>query len=53
LRVTTNRYAEQAVLIRDLLQGQSRSSDAGFQYQHALSTYWNALAELRRAIGDE
>jgi outer membrane protein TolC len=53
LRVTTNRYAEEAVLIRDLLQGQSRSSDAGFQYQQALSTYWTALAELRRAIGDE
>ena len=53
LRVTTDRYAVQAVLIRDLLQGQSRSSDAGFQYQQALSTYWTALAELHRALGDE
>jgi outer membrane protein TolC len=53
LRVTTNRYTEEAVLIRDLLQTQARSSDAEFQYQQALSTYWNALAELRRAIGDE
>ena len=53
LRVTTSRYGEEAVLIRDLLQAQSRSSDAEFQYQQALSTYWNAMAELRRAIGDE
>jgi outer membrane protein TolC len=52
-RVTTRRYTEQAVLIRDLLQAQARSSDAEFQYQQALSTYWNALADLRRAIGDE
>jgi outer membrane protein TolC len=52
-RVTTSRYAEKAVLIRDLLQAQARSSDAEFQYQQALSTYWNALAELRRAMGDE
>jgi outer membrane protein TolC len=53
LRVTANRYAEEAVLIRDLLQTQAKSSDTEFQYQQALSTYWNALAELRRAIGDE
>ena len=29
LRVTTNRYAEEAVLIRDLLQGQSRAATRG------------------------
>jgi outer membrane protein len=53
LRVSTRRYSEEAVLIRDLLQAQARSSEAEFQYQQGLSTYWNALAELRRAIGDE
>jgi outer membrane protein TolC len=53
LRVTTDKYAVEAVLIRDVLQGQSRSSDAGFQYQQALSSYWTALAELYRALGDE
>jgi outer membrane protein len=52
-RVTTNRYKEQAVLVRDLLQAQSRSADAAFQYQQALASYWSALADLRRAIGDE
>jgi outer membrane protein TolC len=53
LRVTTNRYREQAVLIRDLLQAVSRSADATFQYQQALSSYWTAFADLRRAIGEE
>ena len=52
-RVTTNRYKEQAALVRDLLQAQSRSADAAFQYQQALASYWSALADLRRAIGDE
>jgi outer membrane protein TolC len=52
-RVTTNRYKEQAALIRDLLQAQSRSTEAEFQYQEALSSYWSTLADLRRAMGDE
>jgi outer membrane protein TolC len=53
LRVTTNRYKEEAALIRDLLQAQARSSETEFQYQEALSSFWSALAELRRAMGDE
>lgn len=53
LRVTTNKYKEEAALIRDLLQAQARSSEAEFQYQQALSSFWSALAELRRAMGDE
>jgi outer membrane protein len=52
-RVTTNRYKEQASLIRDLLQAEARSTDAEFQYQQALSSYWTALADLRRTMGDE
>lgn len=53
LRVTTNKYKEEAALIRDLLQAQARSSEAEFQYQQALSSFWSALADLRRAMGDE
>jgi len=52
-RVTSNKYKEQAALIRDLLQAQARSSETEFQYQQALSSYWSALAELRKAMGDE
>lgn len=52
-RVTLNKYGEQAALIRDLLQAQARSTETASQYQQALSSYWSALADLRRAIGEE
>ena len=53
LRVTTNKYREQAVLIKDVLQSQAQSTETEFQYQQALSSYWSALADLRRSMGDE
>ena len=52
-RVTSNKYKEQAALVRDLLQAQARSSETSFQYQQALSSYWSSLADLRRAMGEE
>jgi outer membrane protein len=52
-RVTTNKYKEAAALAKDLLQAQARSSETEFQYQQALSSYWTALAELRKAMGEE
>jgi outer membrane protein len=52
-RVTSNKYKEQAALVRDLLQAQARSSETAFQYQRALSAYWGSLADLRRAMGEE
>ncbi len=52
-RVTSNRYTEQSALIKDLLQAQARSTETEYQYQQALSSYWSALADLRRAMGEE
>jgi outer membrane protein TolC len=52
-RVTTNRYREKAALVKDLLQAQATSTDASYKYQQALSSYWSALADLRRAMGEE
>ncbi len=52
-RVTSNRYNEQSALVKDLLQAQARSSETAFQYQQALSSYWSAIADLRRAMGEE
>ena len=52
-RVTSNKYKEQAALVKDLLQAQARSSETSFQYQQALSSYWSFLADLRRAMGEE
>ena len=53
LRVTGNKYKEQAALLKDFLQAQARSSETNSDYQHALSSYWSALAELRKAMGEE
>jgi outer membrane protein TolC len=52
-RVTGNKYREQAALVKDLLQAQAQSSETVFKYQQALSSYWSALAELRKAVGEE
>ena len=52
-RVAGNKYKEQAVLLKDLLQAQAQSSETNFQYQQALSSYWSAFAELRKAMGEE
>jgi outer membrane protein TolC len=52
-RVATNKYKEQAALIKDLLQAQAQSTEANSQYEQALSSYWSALADLRRAMGEE
>jgi outer membrane protein TolC len=52
-RVASNQYKEQAALIKDVLQAEARSAEADYQYQLALSSYWSARAELRRAIGEE
>ena len=53
LRVTGNKYKQQAALLRDLLQAQAHSSETNFQYQQALSSYWSAFAELRKTMGEE
>ncbi len=52
-RVTNNKYAEQAALLKDVLEAQAHSSEADYQYQHALSLYWSALADLHRSMGEE
>ncbi len=53
LRVTSNKFKEESALLKDLLQAQTRSSESDYQYQQALSSYWSAFAELRRAMGEE
>jgi len=53
LRVTGNKYKQQAALLRDFLQAQAQSSETNFQYQQALSSYWSVFAELSKAMGEE
>jgi outer membrane protein len=52
-RLAGNKYREQAVLFKDVLQAQTQSAETTSQYQQALSSYWTALAELRKAAGEE
>jgi outer membrane protein TolC len=52
-RVTTNKFKEQAALVKEVLQAESQSAETDFQYQQALSQYWSALADLRKSMGEE
>jgi outer membrane protein TolC len=52
-RLANNKYKEQAVLIRDVLQAQAKTSETDFQLRQALSSFWTTLAELHRAMGEE
>jgi outer membrane protein len=53
LRVTMEKYAQQAALVKDVLQGQVGLADANHQYQQALLSYWTARADFEKAIGED
>ena len=53
LRVTGEKYKMEAALLKDLLEAQARSTEAAYQYQQSLSSYWGAMAALHRAMGEE
>ncbi|MBX7187753.1 MAG: TolC family protein [Vicinamibacteria bacterium] len=51
LRVLTHQYAQEAVLLADLLQQQAALAEADSAYHQALSAYWTARAGFDRAAG--
>ena len=53
LRVMTNRYAEKAALLSDVLQQESAVVEADSDYQKALASFWTAKASFDRALGRE
>jgi outer membrane protein TolC len=53
LRVTLNKYKDQAALLKDVLQVQASSADANNQYQQAVLSLWTARADFEKAIGEE
>jgi len=53
MRVATNRFAEQATLLKDVLQAQSFMAQSGQKYQLALLTFWKVRAEFEKAVGEE
>ncbi len=53
LRVAGEAYRVQAVRLDQVLQAQTGVSSSAAQYQHALSSYWDARADLEKAIGED
>jgi outer membrane protein TolC len=53
MRITRNRFQQQAALLKDVLDAQAKLSDARFKYQQALLNSWSAYAEWTRALGLE
>ena len=53
LRVVKNKYAVQAVLLKDVLQGQVNLEQSNSEYQDALMSFWNARADFERALGED
>jgi outer membrane protein TolC len=53
LRVTSNRYQQQAALLNDVLNAQTALAEANNQYQQALLALWSARADFEKAIGGD
>jgi outer membrane protein len=53
LRNQTEAYAQQALLLSDLLQEQASLATAEDQYRQALLAFWTARADFEKALGEE
>jgi len=53
LRITGKEYSVQASLMKDLLQAEAQNSETVYRYRQTVSSYWSALADLRKAMGEE
>jgi outer membrane protein len=53
LREVTNKYQEQSVLLRDVLQQQAATASAMDSYQQALLGFWSAKADFEKSLGEE
>jgi outer membrane protein len=53
LREVNDKFKQQAVLLRDVLQQQSAVANANHDYEQALLSFWSAKAEFEKALGEE
>jgi outer membrane protein len=53
LEVTMKRYAQKAVLLKDVLEDQERLADAQRTRDEALLSAWTARADLEKALGED
>jgi outer membrane protein len=52
VRVGLNRYEQQAVMLKDVLQLQTSLAETSYKYLESLLAYWTARAELEKAMGE-
>jgi outer membrane protein len=53
MREVSNRYEQQAVLLRDVLQQQAAVAGASDDYQQALLGFWSAKADFEKSLGED
>jgi len=53
LKVTTERYAQKAALLRDVLESQEKLAAANRQRDEALLAAWTARSDLEKALGED
>jgi outer membrane protein TolC len=53
LRNQTDAYAQQGILLSDLLQEQASLATVNDQYRQALLAFWTARADFEKALGEE
>ena len=53
LKEIQDQFKQEAVLAKDMYSAQSDLASADSQYQQALTAFWKARADLKKAIGEE
>jgi outer membrane protein TolC len=53
LRVVKNKYAADAVLLKDVLQAQTSVEEGNTSYERAVLAFWDARADFERAVGED
>jgi outer membrane protein len=52
VRVAVNRYDQNSVLLKDVLQLRASLAEKTYKYQEALMVFWTARADLEKASGE-
>jgi outer membrane protein len=53
LREVNDKFAKEAVLMRDVLQQQTAVANANHDYEQALLSFWTAKANFEKALGED
>ncbi len=53
LREVTDKFRQESVLLRDVLQEQAAVATANHEYEQALLAFWTAKAEFEKALGED